>query len=307
MTATITHATVSDYSIDLVNGFPVEVCGKCGGRGYLPGYERIDNARCWGCMGALYANTRSTSEAVERLAVRRGGGEVVSVEGVDAERARAIAEFVKVLDRRAKDRARRAARRAAGARVELAARQAVEDRAREVLDAVFDRFPAAVDITYYGNLLASGVNPRVVGGYEFAADRYLAGRVLSDRVLEIASEVTARLVGSSEVQALTGGRQVIGGVVRSARWVETRVGYREVSTLKMTVVMDGGQRVYGTVPAAILDSLSGGVVSGGDVPRDEVLRGRRVEFTATVEVSDDPVFGFYSRPSRASLVELLEA
>ena len=66
-------------------------------------------------MGALYANARSTSEAVERLAVRRAGGEVVPVEGVDAERARAIAEFVKVLDRRAKDRARRAARRAAGA------------------------------------------------------------------------------------------------------------------------------------------------------------------------------------------------
>ena len=33
--------------------------------------------------------------------------------------------------------------------------------------------------------------------------------------------------------------------------------------------------------------------------RDEQLKGRRVEFTATVEVSDnDPVFGFYSRPSK---------
>lgn len=44
MTATITHTAVGDYTIDLANGLPVEVCAKCGGRGYLPGYEFIDNA-----------------------------------------------------------------------------------------------------------------------------------------------------------------------------------------------------------------------------------------------------------------------
>ena len=108
---------------------------------------------------------------------------------------------------------------------------------------------------------------------------------------------------ASKVQALTGGWQVIEGVVKSAKWVDTTAGYREISTLKMTVEMDGGQRVYGAVPAAILDALTGGVISGGDAPRDEQLKGRRVEFTATVQVSDnDPAFGFYSRPSKASLV-----
>src|SRR5664279_3986604 len=133
MTSTITQTTAGDYTIDLVNGFPVEVCARCGGRGYLPGYEFIDNARCWGCMGALYVNTKSTSEAVERLAVRRSSGEVVTVEGVDAERARAVAEFVRVLDRRAKGRARRAARRAAEARATAAARRVEEDRSRDCL------------------------------------------------------------------------------------------------------------------------------------------------------------------------------
>ena len=177
-------------------------------------------------MGAPYVNTKSTCEAVERLAVRRSSGEVVTVEGVDAERARAIAEFVKVLDRRAKGRARRAARRAAEARVEAAARQAEEEQSRDALNAVFDRFPAAVDITYYPNMLAAGANARAIRGYEFASDRYLAGQDLSDRMLEIASEVTARLVGASKVQALTGGRQVIAGVVRSAKWVDTTVGTR---------------------------------------------------------------------------------
>ena len=33
MTATITHTTAADYTIDLVNGFRVEVCARCGGRG----------------------------------------------------------------------------------------------------------------------------------------------------------------------------------------------------------------------------------------------------------------------------------
>jgi len=41
-------------------------------------------------MGAPYVNTKSTCEAVERLAVSRSSGEVVTVEGVDAERARAM-------------------------------------------------------------------------------------------------------------------------------------------------------------------------------------------------------------------------
>ena len=119
MTATITQTTAGDYAIDLVNGFPVEVCARCGGRGFLPGYEFIDNARCWGSLGPLYVNTKSTCEAVERLAVRRSSGEVVTVEGVDAERARAIAGFVKVLDRRVKGRARRGAKARVAAAVRV--------------------------------------------------------------------------------------------------------------------------------------------------------------------------------------------
>ena len=159
---------------------------------------------------------------------------------------------------------------------------------------VFDRFPAAVDITYYGNMLAAGANARAIRGYEFASDRYLAGRDLSARMLEIASEVTAqagrRVEGPGPHRWPAGHRGR--GEVREVG--DTTAGYREISTLKMTVEMDGGQRVYGTVPAAILDALTGGVISGGDAPRDEQLKGRRVEFTATVEVSDnDPAFGFY--------------
>ena len=36
MTVTFTHTTAGDYTIDLVNGFPVEVCARCGGRDTCP-------------------------------------------------------------------------------------------------------------------------------------------------------------------------------------------------------------------------------------------------------------------------------
>ena len=42
------------YSLEtLANGIQVAraYCWKCGGRGYLPGFEFSDNARCWACGG----------------------------------------------------------------------------------------------------------------------------------------------------------------------------------------------------------------------------------------------------------------
>lgn len=56
-----------------------KICGKCGGTGYLPGYEFIDAARCWGCetSGFARAGRRTTKQldakarADERAAVRK--------------------------------------------------------------------------------------------------------------------------------------------------------------------------------------------------------------------------------------------
>jgi hypothetical protein len=40
------------------HGFTVTCCGKCGGHGYLAGYEFSDGARCWKCgaRGYYYAD-----------------------------------------------------------------------------------------------------------------------------------------------------------------------------------------------------------------------------------------------------------
>lgn len=47
------------------------VCWKCGGTGYLPGYEFSDNARCWGCSGHRGPLAWRSRAEVEKLEDRR--------------------------------------------------------------------------------------------------------------------------------------------------------------------------------------------------------------------------------------------
>lgn len=79
------------------------------------------------------------------------------------------------------------------------------------------------------------------------------------------------------------GKGVIVGTVVSTKWHENDYGGRAV----MTVRDDRGFTVWGSVPRAI----------------DNVERGNRVTFSATVERSDrDETFGFFKRPSKASII-----
>lgn len=84
------------------------------------------------------------------------------------------------------------------------------------------------------------------------------------------------------------GRIEIEGEVLSAKLQEGYYG----DEYKWLVVDDRGFKVWGTIPSAIFDEN----VTLAD------LRGRRVSFTAAVEKSkNDDCFGFYKRPTRASL------
>ena len=79
------------------------------------------------------------------------------------------------------------------------------------------------------------------------------------------------------------------GEILSTKWHDGSYG----TTLKMTVRLDDGNRVWGSVPAHIEESVG--------MPSD--LHGRKISFTATVTRSDrDPHFGFFKRPSGAELV-----
>lgn len=94
---------------------------------------------------------------------------------------------------------------------------------------------------------------------------------------------------------LVEGRRVIEGEVLSHKWTED-TGYG--SQHKMLVKEDDGNKVWGTVPRAINDYLY-----HNDENESRELKGMRVKFTGTVEQSkNDEHFGFFSRPSNASVV-----
>lgn len=93
----------------------------------------------------------------------------------------------------------------------------------------------------------------------------------------------------AEAAPLAEGRYEITGDVISIKWVEDRYSYDGLGEIKkMLVKMDDGNKVYGSVPTSIY---------GAD-------RGTRVSFSAKVERSkDDEHFGFFSRPTKASIIE----
>lgn len=77
------------------------------------------------------------------------------------------------------------------------------------------------------------------------------------------------------------GRRELAGTVVSTKWQDNDFG----GSLKMLVVLDDLNKVWGSVPAAI-----------------DPDKGDRVTFTATVERSkDDEHFGFFKRPSKARI------
>lgn len=84
------------------------------------------------------------------------------------------------------------------------------------------------------------------------------------------------------------GRQTIQGTCLAAKTVDGFYG----DTFKWLVKMDDGNKVWGSVPAAI----------------DAPPKGRRIEFAAAFEVSeDDPHFGFYKRPTKCRFLDEEEA
>lgn len=84
------------------------------------------------------------------------------------------------------------------------------------------------------------------------------------------------------------GRVQISGEVKSVKWVESDFG----GTWKAVVEDASGFRVYGTLASALLEQRTA-----------EELVGARITFTATVTPSnDDRSFGFFSRPTKASVL-----
>jgi len=107
----------------------------------------------------------------------------------------------------------------------------------------------------------------------------------------------------AEVAPLAEGRYEITGTIVSTKIVE---GYDpRDQILKMLVEQADGNRVFGTVPGFLADAVIFGEYNEETKEYDKAdLKGKTITFKATVERSrDDEHFGFFKRPTGATLVE----
>ena len=125
---------------------------------------------------------------------------------------------------------------------------------------------------------------------------------LADKLAKQIAERAAREAAQAlepKVPVVTGVRTVTGTIL-ATKVQDGQYG----TTYKMLVKLDGGEKVWGSIPANLNweptpDRL-------GSRPTDlKTLRGRTVTFTATFEVGEDPCFGFFKRPRKATLKEVL--
>ena len=100
-----------------------------------------------------------------------------------------------------------------------------------------------------------------------------------------------RAVEQGDIAPCPSGRQEITGTILSAKQVLDEFAssrYHTAYKTKILVQDDRGFRVYGSMPSAL------------STPEGD-LKGKRVRFTAAVEPKkEDPTFGFFLRPSKAS-------
>jgi hypothetical protein len=109
---------------------------------------------------------------------------------------------------------------------------------------------------------------------------------LGSLLYQIANRATIEAERKAQTDAaapVPSGRIVIEGIVLTTRVDDTPYG----TVTKMLVQHDTGWKVWGSKPSSL-----------------NVTRGARIRFTATVEASPtDLKFGFYSRPSKATMME----
>lgn len=149
--------------------------------------------------------------------------------------------------------------------------------------------PEGADIWGVGILADIAGKARQYGGDVSAKQLAFVSRILTQLDERFAeqdrrnAEITAAKVESGPAPT---GRVAIEGTVTK---LDTRVNsYTGGERLVMTVTLDNGARVWGTVPAAIAANVE---------------QGSRVSFTATFEQGeDDETFAWLSRPTKAMIV-----
>lgn len=131
----------------------------------------------------------------------------------------------------------------------------------------------------------------VIKNMKWGYDKYGSLRdweiVTLDKILKARADFIARKLAEPTPESpVVEGKYTVEGVVQSTKLKPSL--YNPEGQLKMMVMLDDGNKVWGSVPKSILS---------------DDLKGKRVRFDATVEKSDnDEHFGYFSRPTKATVV-----
>lgn len=177
-------------------------------------------------------------------------------------------------------------------------------RCKKFFEALCEGHPEFVWATYADHIRQTGGNEYAAWAlntaYDIATEARQYGQAsdkqiaLVCRLISEIEEKAAQYVPPVQSGDVPTGRVQIEGIVLGApKWYDNSFG----GSWKMTVKLDNGSRVWGTVPTCLLttpqeyDDYVGPAVGAGD----------RVRFTATVKPRELD-FGWYSRPANAELL-----
>jgi hypothetical protein len=227
-----------------------EACGRCGGSGSF-GPECVDAAICWGCK--VYSKRTNSHFGA-------GGSWVTKADH----------------DRRAHNRELAAARRE---------RKAAElkNNLEGVYAKLVETHPLLAELTYLADY--SGVLGDMRARFERTGKLSAAQIAYAEKLIKNGMAAEARkpvVEPQAEAAPAPEGRVTVTGKV-----VKTEEKFNNYgSYFVMTVLLDDGARVFGTIPRAI-----------------DPERGDRVEFVGTFKRSDrDETFAFFSYPAKARVL-----
>lgn len=242
-----------------------DACWKCGGSGYLS-WTGVDDGRCWACHTTK--------------------GKWIPV---------------RTMERRAKDRARRAAKRSA-AEVAKAAKVAAQLLQFEAdhPELAFMTGEAVHDPEVEMNHIVRDIAMRLQSWGSISDPQV----TLCSKIVREDDERRALRAAEREMASpAPSGRVVVEGEVVMVRAYEGDYG----TTWKMMVRADDGWKAFVSIPRDLEpSSYTGGTEDDPTsfVAQVLALKGQRVRFTATLAPkADDPTFAIAKRPTKAEVIE----
>lgn len=263
-----------------------EACHRCGGKGYIHGFEHIDNGVCFACGGARYA----------RRAVR-----LYTAEKLEAlNKVRNAKWEAKFAERESKfeERVRRADNNFPGVAWAVACAYTFDENLDKEAFEKYGEDDRYADVDYHSDRRWLSVFRAIHKAQDIACKGWDwdYSEAQAKAIIAIISDICRNVAKIAESVDFEESQRAAGIEVGPGRYeIRAQVvgfkmvpgfGYNSPDVCKVIIRDTDGRKFYGTLPKAIADAEKGDWVS----------------LVGTVEPSDDdPLFGFFKRPSKATI------